>query len=163
AVPPLGSMTFKVISAVPAFKPSSLTSTERLPGVDVVGVCVTLTTVGSLLPGVNRVRISPSGSVIVNEKVRGEPITTVTWPLTQPPRVGNTGGRFSSTWAVPLLLGSAVLTALTVIVPLGTVPGGVYSPVVEMVPTIALPPTTLLTCQVTAVLSPPVACTVAVN
>src|SRR5439155_1208218 len=55
-------------------------------------------------------------------------------------------------------------TALTVTgFGLGTVLGAVYRPVAEMVPTVALPPGTSFTAQVTAVLSPPGATTVAVN
>src|SRR2546425_1265934 len=68
------------------------------------------------------------------------------------------------TCAVPILVGSATLTALTVTgFGLGTVLGAVYRPVTEMVPTVALPPSTSFTNQVTAVLSPPGATTVAVN
>ena len=44
---------------------------------------------------------------------------------------------------------------------LGTAPGAVYRPELETVPTVALPPVTPLTCQVTVVLL--VFCTVAVN
>jgi hypothetical protein len=44
---------------------------------------------------------------------------------------------------------------------LGTTPGAVYRPEPETVPTVALPPVTPFTCQVTAVLL--VFCTVAVN
>src|SRR3981081_2319380 len=44
---------------------------------------------------------------------------------------------------------------------LGTAEGAVYSPEVEIVPTVELPPVTPFTCQVTAVLEVPV--TVAVN
>ncbi|MGH9208426.1 MAG: hypothetical protein ACRD1G_18045, partial [Acidimicrobiales bacterium] len=57
---------------------------------------------------------------------------------------------------------SACETAATVTVAgLGTAAGAVYSPDVETVPTVALPPVTPFTCQVTAVLLVPV--TVAVN
>ena len=44
---------------------------------------------------------------------------------------------------------------------LGATPGAVYRPALETVPTVALPPVTPFTCQVTAVLL--VFCTVAVN
>ena len=44
---------------------------------------------------------------------------------------------------------------------LGTTPGAVYRPELEIVPTVALPPVASFTCQVTAVLL--VFCTVAVN
>src|SRR5919108_5931357 len=57
---------------------------------------------------------------------------------------------------------SAWDTAVTVTVTgLGTAPGAVYRPELEIVPTVALPPVTPLTCQVTVVLL--VFCTVAVN
>jgi hypothetical protein len=57
---------------------------------------------------------------------------------------------------------SACDTAVTVTVAgLGTAEGAVYSPDVEIVPTVESPPVTPLTCQVTAVLEVPV--TVAVN
>ena len=54
---------------------------------------------------------------------------------------------------VPLLVVSAWLIALTSTdAGLGTEAGAVYIPVLEIVPTVALPPDTLLTCQVTAAL-----------
>src|SRR5438876_896764 len=66
------------------------------------------------------------------------------------------------TWAEADFVASAWDTAVTVTVPgLGTTAGAVYSPELEIVPTVALPPVTPLTCQVTAVLA--VFCTVAVN
>src|SRR5213080_2634849 len=59
-------------------------------------------------------------------------------------------------------VGSACDTAVTVTVAgFVTTAGAVYSPELEIVPTVALPPVTPLTCQVTAVLL--VFCTVAVN
>jgi hypothetical protein len=60
------------------------------------------------------------------------------------------------------LVVSACETAATVTdAGLGTAEGAVYSPEVEIVPTVELPPATPFTCQVTAVLEVPV--TVAVN
>jgi hypothetical protein len=57
---------------------------------------------------------------------------------------------------------SATEIAFTVTVAgFGTAPGAVYNPDVEIVPTVALPPVTLFTCQVTLVLL--VLLTVAVN
>src|SRR5947207_5347336 len=59
-------------------------------------------------------------------------------------------------------VGSAWDTAATVTVAgFGTTAGAVYRPELDIVPTVALPPITPLTCQVTAVLL--VFCTVAVN
>src|SRR6266478_2696169 len=59
-------------------------------------------------------------------------------------------------------VGSAWDTAATVTMAgFGTTAGAVYRPALDIVPTVALPPVTPLTCQVTAVL--PVFCTVAVN
>src|SRR6266853_794790 len=59
-------------------------------------------------------------------------------------------------------VGSAWDTAATVTVAgFGTTAGAVYRPALDIVPTVALPPVTPLTCQVTTVL--PVFCTVAVN
>ena len=61
-------------------------------------------------------------------------------------------------------MGSASLTAEIVTgLALGTLLGAVYSPVVEMVPTVALPPDTALTSQCTVLRTVPVPCTVAVN
>src|SRR5438045_123632 len=66
------------------------------------------------------------------------------------------------TCAEPDFVGSAWDTAVTVIVAgFGTTAGAVYRAELDIVPTVALPPVTPLTCQVTAVL--PVFCTVAVN
>ena len=49
---------------------------------------------------------------------------------------------------------SATDTAVTVTVAGdGTVAGAVYSPAVEIAPTVALPPVTVFTCQVTCVFS----------
>jgi hypothetical protein len=62
------------------------------------------------------------------------------------------------------LVESATLTAVTVTtLGLGTVAGAVYKPVAEIVPTVALPPATLFTAQVTALLKLPVPCTTAAN
>src|SRR5947207_2873719 len=59
-------------------------------------------------------------------------------------------------------VGSACDTAVTVTAAgFGTTAGAVYRPELDIVPTVALPPLTPLTCQVTAVLL--VFCTVAVN
>src|SRR5882762_11895646 len=59
-------------------------------------------------------------------------------------------------------VGSAWDTAATVTMAgFGTTAGAVYRPALDIVPTVALPPVTPLTCQVTAVL--PVFSTVAVN
>src|SRR5256885_3430194 len=59
-------------------------------------------------------------------------------------------------------VGSACDTAVTATVAgFGTTAGAVYRPKLDIVPTVALPPVTPLTCQVTAVLL--VFCTVAVN
>src|SRR5438045_7226119 len=59
-------------------------------------------------------------------------------------------------------VGSACDTAVTATVAgFGTTAGAVYRPELDIVPTVALPPVTPLTCQVTAVLL--VFCTVAVN
>src|SRR5205823_10523031 len=59
-------------------------------------------------------------------------------------------------------VGSACDTAVTATVAgFGTTAGAVYRPELDIVPTVALPPLTPLTCQVTAVLL--VFCTVAVN
>src|SRR5204863_109664 len=66
------------------------------------------------------------------------------------------------TCAEPDFVGSAWDTAATVTVAgFGTTAGAVYRPELDIVPTVALPPVTPLTCQVTAVLL--VFCTVAVN
>src|SRR5436853_517726 len=65
------------------------------------------------------------------------------------------------TLAVAFLVGSAWLTAVTVMPPAGMVAGAAYRPLAEMVPLDGSPPLTLLTCQVTAVLAVPL--TVAVN
>ena len=66
------------------------------------------------------------------------------------------------TMAEPEAAGFATETAVTVTVAgLGMVLGAVYSPVALMVPTVALPPATPFTCQVTAVFVVPE--TVAVN
>src|SRR5437763_8992154 len=59
-------------------------------------------------------------------------------------------------------VGSACDTAVTATVAgFGTTAGAVYRPELDIIPTVALPPLTPLTCQVTAVLL--VFCTVAVN
>src|SRR5438552_3790189 len=59
-------------------------------------------------------------------------------------------------------VGSAWDTAVTVTMAgFGTTAGAVYRPELDIVPTVALPPVTPLTCQVTAVLL--VFCTVAAN
>src|SRR5207253_142898 len=60
---------------------------------------------------------------------------------------------------------SAALTAviLTELVLGGSVRGAMYRPVAEMVPTVGLPPAYQFTCQLPAVLTLPVRCTVAVN
>jgi len=64
--------------------------------------------------------------------------------------------------ADPDFVVSACDTAVTVTVAgLGTAEGAVYSPEVEIVPTVEFPPVAPFTCQVTAVLEVPV--TVAVN
>jgi hypothetical protein len=56
------------------------------------------------------------------------------------------------TVACPDCVGSATDTADTVtLAGAGIAAGAVYSPALDMVPTVALPPTTPLTCQVTAV------------
>src|SRR5216110_584317 len=66
------------------------------------------------------------------------------------------------TCAEPDFVGSAWDTAVTVTVAgFGTTAGAVYRPELDIVPTVALPPVTPLTCQVTAVLL--VFSTVAVN
>jgi hypothetical protein len=68
------------------------------------------------------------------------------------------------TCAEPFTVGSAPLMAVIVTgLGLGTVLGAVYRPVAEMVPTVALPPGTALTAQVTALPAVPVPCTVAAN
>jgi hypothetical protein len=60
------------------------------------------------------------------------------------------------------LVVSAALVAVTVVLtPVGTAEGAVYKPLVETVPTVALPPTSPLTLQLTAVFAVPL--TVAVN
>src|SRR5205085_1992219 len=61
------------------------------------------------------------------------------------------------TLALAFLVLSAWLMAVTVIVPAGIALGAVYSPALLIVPVAALPPVTLLTCHVTAVLAEPVA------
>ena len=58
-------------------------------------------------------------------------------------------------------VGSAALTANTVIVPEGAVAGAVYNPEEEIVPTVKFPPAMPFTVQVTAVFDVPV--TVALN
>src|SRR6185437_4829955 len=64
--------------------------------------------------------------------------------------------------AVAVRVGAATLMALTVTaLGLGIAAGGVDTPVVEIIPTVELPPVTPLICQVTAVLDSSV--TVAVN
>ncbi len=56
------------------------------------------------------------------------------------------------TCAEPERVGSWTEVAVTVTVAgVGTVAGAAYAPDAEMVPTVALPPLTPLTCQVTAV------------
>ena len=64
-------------------------------------------------------------------------------------------GAVTVTVALADLLESAWLTALTTMELAGTAAGAVYSPAVEIVPVVALPPVTLLTCQVTAVFAEP--------
>src|SRR5256885_5113542 len=55
-------------------------------------------------------------------------------------------------WAEAFCVGSWTEAAVTVAVAgVGPVAGTEYTPDAEMVPTVALPPLTLLTCQVTAV------------
>lgn len=59
--------------------------------------------------------------------------------------------------ALALLVVSAALIALTITLDgSGTIAGAVYRPAVEIVPAVLLPPVTLLTAQVTAVLDVPV-------
>jgi hypothetical protein len=66
------------------------------------------------------------------------------------------------TWAEADLVESAADTAVTVtIAGEGTAIGAVYTPAVEIIPTVALPPATPLTLQFTAVFDEPV--TVVVN
>src|SRR5207245_1734142 len=66
------------------------------------------------------------------------------------------GGGSTVTWAEPLSVESASLTAEIVTgLALGTALGAVYSPVGEMVPTVALPPDTALTNQCTVLLTVP--------
>lgn len=65
------------------------------------------------------------------------------------------------TVVLPDFVGSAWLTALTITKLAGTAAGAVNKPVLVIVPVVALPPVTLLTCQVTAVFAVPL--TVAVN
>jgi hypothetical protein len=73
-------------------------------------------------------------------------------------RITEAGNTVTTAWAiatvaVPLRVGSAAETALTVTTPPeGICAGAVYSPAAEIVPTVALPPATPLTFQVTAVL-----------
>jgi hypothetical protein len=71
-------------------------------------------------------------------------------------------GAVMATDAEALLVVSACEMAVTVTVAgIGTVLGAVYKPVVEMKPTVEVPPVTAFTCQVTAVFV--VFATVAVN
>jgi hypothetical protein len=64
--------------------------------------------------------------------------------------------------AVPVNVGAATLTAVMVTgLVAGIAAGGVYSPLVEIVPSVVDPPTTPFTCQVTPVLASLL--TVAVN
>jgi hypothetical protein len=71
-------------------------------------------------------------------------------------------GEVTATEADAVWVVSACAIAVTVTVDgVGTALGAVYSPVVEMKPTVVLPPVTEFTCQVTAVLV--VLPTVAVN
>src|SRR2546423_886466 len=86
------------------------------------------------------------------------------------PTVADTGEIVTLTTAVGVMVtcaeadfvGSACDTAVTATVAgFGTTAGAVYRPELDIVPTVALPPLTPLTCQVTAVLL--VFCTVAVN
>src|SRR5438876_496878 len=66
------------------------------------------------------------------------------------------------TCAAAVGIASAWDTAVTVTVAgFGTTPGSVYRPELEIAPTVALPPVTPFTCQVTAVLL--VFCTTALN
>jgi hypothetical protein len=56
-------------------------------------------------------------------------------------------------WADPEAVGAATLTAVIVKgLVVGMAAGGVYTPALVMVPTVLLPPATVLTCHVTAVL-----------
>jgi hypothetical protein len=66
----------------------------------------------------------------------------------------NTGTGFSSaSCADPETVGEATLTADTVTVfAVGTAAGGVYTPPLDIVPNVLLPPATPFTCHVTVVL-----------
>ena len=57
--------------------------------------------------------------------------------------------------ALAVFVVSAALMAVTVTEPVGTDDGAVYKPVVEIVPTVELPPVTPFTCQLAAVLVEP--------
>jgi hypothetical protein len=74
----------------------------------------------------------------------------------------NGGGAVMVTAALAVFVVSAALVAITVALPpVGTVNGAVYKPVVEMEPTVELPPTMPFTTQETVVFVVPL--TVAVN
>src|SRR5438445_8289731 len=92
--------------------------------------------------------------------------------LTFPPVVPSSIGKGCACWfiscltivtvAAPDFVGSACAAAVTgTVAGLGTDEGAMYSPVEEIVPTVALPPVTPATLQVAAVLLVPV--TVALN
>jgi hypothetical protein len=70
---------------------------------------------------------------------------------------GAAGAATTVTWAEADLVESAADTAVTVtIAGEGTVTGAVYTPDVEIIPTVALPPATPLTLQFTTVFDEPV-------
>src|SRR5256885_16377164 len=94
-------------------------------------------------------------------------VNVIVWPGVNPPRFGaivteTLGAGVMVTLAVSDFVLSATEVAFTVTgFDAGTVVGAVKSPVPLIVPVVELPPVTLFTCQVTAVLD--VFATVAVN
>ena len=75
-------------------------------------------------------------------------------PLTEPADVAALAAGVIVTCADPVRAVSAADTAVTVTVAgEGMAAGAVYAPALEIVPTVALPPATPFTCQVTAELA----------
>jgi hypothetical protein len=92
------------------------------------------------------------------------PIPLVELPpeVVEPPPVVTAAGAITVVWAEADLVESAAETAVTVTTAgAGTVIGAVYTPDVEIMPSVALPPATPLTLQFTDVFDEPV--TAAVN
>ncbi|MFQ5329106.1 MAG: hypothetical protein ACE5D4_03850, partial [Thermodesulfobacteriota bacterium] len=99
-------------------------------------------------------RVQPKAPAqILSPIFRSTPSAVVLTVMIPPVQVAGT----TVTDAVPAVVPSASLTALIVTVAgEGALAGAVYRPVASIVPTVALPPATPLTCQVTVVVAEPV-------